>query len=129
MYLTFVTAVILILKHATFLRLSNLPESALTNADLDYQKAKIDVAIQQHLMAIGPEHSVEQFAGFIMGTDIGLFMLPSVTSISYCLFSFSTKWLKHFLEPNLMKSLFVSRCEEYHKRNKLVKCQVPLWFP
>jgi hypothetical protein len=71
-YLTFEKAVTLIFKHATFLRLSNLPESALTYAELDYQKANIDVAIQQHLMAHGPEHSVEQFADFIMGTDIGL---------------------------------------------------------
>jgi hypothetical protein len=80
-YLTFEKAVILILKHATLLRHSNLPESALAYAELDYQKANIDVAIQQHLMA-SPEPSVEQFSVFIMGTDIGLFICPSVTSIS-----------------------------------------------
>ena len=79
MYLTFEKAITLILKHATFLRLSNLPEAALTYAELDYQKANIDVAIQQHLMAHASENSVEQFAGFIMGTDIGLLLLPSVT--------------------------------------------------
>ena len=85
-YLIFVKAVVLILKHATLLRASNLPQSALTYAELGYQKANIDVAIQQHLMASASEHSAEQFAGFIMGIDIGLFILPFVTSISsHCL--------------------------------------------
>jgi BarA-like signal transduction histidine kinase len=51
-YLTFEKAVTLILKHATLLRFSNLPKAALTYAELDYQKANIDVAIQQHLMAM-----------------------------------------------------------------------------
>ena len=81
-YLTFEKAVILILKHATFLRLSNSQELAITFAELDYQKANIDVAIQQHLVAHGSKHTVEQFAGFIMSTDIGLFIFLSVTSIS-----------------------------------------------
>ena len=97
-YLTFEKAVTLILKQATFLWLSNLPESALTYAELDYQKANIDVAIQQHLTAHASEHSVEQFASFIMGTDIGLCILPLATSISYHPFSSSTKWLRHFLK-------------------------------
>jgi hypothetical protein len=100
-YLTFEKAVTLILKHATFLRFSNLPKAALTYAELDYQKANIDVVIQQHLMAHAPEHSVEKFAGFIMGTDIGLCILPSVTSISYHPFRFLTKWLKHFLNVTI----------------------------
>jgi len=69
-HLHFIFAVTLILKHATLLRLSNLPNLALSCADLDYQKANIDVAIQQHLIACAPEPSVEQFACFIMGTDI-----------------------------------------------------------
>jgi uncharacterized protein YqgC (DUF456 family) len=98
MYLTFVKAVILILKHATLLRLSNSLQSALTYAELDYQKANIDMAIQQYLMTSASEHSVEQSAAFIMGTDIGLFILPSVTFISLYPFSASiiTEWLKHF---------------------------------
>src|ERR1700761_5749520 len=98
LYLTFEKAVTLILKHATFLRLSNSPESALTYAELDYQKANIDVTIQQHLIAHGSEHSVEQFATFIMSVDIGLCIIPFVTSISYHPFSSSIKWLKHFLK-------------------------------
>ena len=71
-------AVTLILKHATLLRTSNLPEAALTNVDLDYQKANIDESIQQYLMACGLELSVAQFASFIMDTDIGLFILSLV---------------------------------------------------
>ena len=81
-------AVTHILKHATFLRTSNLPEAALTKVDLDYQRANIDGSIQQYLTACTSDVSVEQFTGFIMGTEIGLFiLLPFVTSISYCPFS------------------------------------------
>ena len=105
--LTFGKAVTLILKHATFLRLSNVPESALTYAELDYQKANVDVIIQKHLITHGSEHTVEQFASFIMDTDIGLHILSIVTSISYHPFSFSTKWLKHFLKAEA-KSHIVS---------------------
>ena len=51
-------------------------KSALTNAELDYQKANFDVTIQQHLTACDAGQSVlesvEQFVGFIMSTDIGL---------------------------------------------------------
>ena len=67
-------AVTLILKQATFLRISILSaKSALANAELNYQKAKVDVAIQQHLTACAAKQSVEQFVGFIMSTNIGLF--------------------------------------------------------
>jgi hypothetical protein len=83
-YLTFVKAVTLILKHATLLQNSNPRQEALKNVDLNYQKANIDESIQQYLMACASELSVEQFASFIMGTDIGLFfLLPFATSISY----------------------------------------------
>ena len=73
-HLTLVKAVTLILKHATFLRSSLSQESALIIADLNYQKAKIDVTIKEHLKACAPELSVEQFVGFIMNTTIGLFL-------------------------------------------------------
>jgi len=64
-------AVILILKHATFLRLSGLIcESALSHADIHYQVANIDLKVQQHLAASSQEHTVLLFAGFIMATDI-----------------------------------------------------------
>ena len=66
-------AVTLILKHATLLLTSNLTnEEALINVDLNYQKANIDEFIQQFLAACASELSVEQFASFVMGTDIGL---------------------------------------------------------
>ena len=77
-------AVTLILKHATLLRTSNQPEAALTNVDLDYQKQNIDESIQQYLTASASYPSVEQFASFIMGTNIGLFiLLLFVTLITY----------------------------------------------
>lgn len=83
-YLTFVKAVILIFKHATFLRLLDLSsESALVQAELGYQQANIDLNIQQHLAASSQEHSVELFSSFIMATDIGWFILASVKLISH----------------------------------------------
>ena len=87
-YFTFVQAVTLRLKHATLLRSSNIPKAALIKADLDYQRANIDESIQQYLTTCASDVSVEQFAGFIMDTEIGLFiLLPFATSISYCAFS------------------------------------------
>jgi len=68
-YLHLMLAVTLILKHATLLRSSPSPV-ALTNVELNYQKANIDESIQQYLTACTSEPSVEQFAGFIMHTDI-----------------------------------------------------------
>ena len=65
-------AVLLIFKHAIFLHYSNTTESALNLAGLDYQKTDIDLKIQDFLKASSPEQSVEQFASFIMATDIGM---------------------------------------------------------
>ena len=80
-------AVTLILKHATLLRASYLPKTALTTVELDYQRENIDESIQQFLTACASEVSVEQFAGFVMGTEISLFiLLLFVISISYCPF-------------------------------------------
>jgi hypothetical protein len=60
------------------------PKSALADAALNYQRANINVTIQQHLTACAAKQSVEQFVGFVMSTNIGLFIfLPCVTSISY----------------------------------------------
>jgi hypothetical protein len=96
-YLTLVKAVTLILKHATLSRISMSPESALTNADQKYQKGNIDVTIQQHLAACTAEQSVEQFVGFIMSTDIGLFIfLPFIISISYFYFRVITVLSSHW---------------------------------
>jgi hypothetical protein len=68
-WLTFVQAVILILKHATFLWLSNNPDVALTQAELDYQESNIDLKIQEYLKAFSSE-DVSQFADFIKVTEI-----------------------------------------------------------
>ena len=75
--------VILILKHATILRLSKSPEDALTLAEQDYKEAKIDSKIQEHVKAFTLEDSIEQFADFIMATNIGLFMHSFITTISH----------------------------------------------
>jgi hypothetical protein len=83
MHLTIVEVVILILKHATTLRLSNLPEQALIQAELDYQEANIGLKIQEYLKAFTPDDSVEKFSDFIMATNIGLFMYSSITTISH----------------------------------------------
>jgi len=69
-HLHLLLAVTLILKHATFLQISVSPKSALTKAEQHYQKANLDVIIQQHLTACASEQSIEQFVGFIMSTDI-----------------------------------------------------------
>ena len=82
-YLTLAEVVILILKHATILRLSNRPEEALILAGQDYQDANIDLKIQEHLKAFTPKDSVEKFADFIMATNIGLFIHSSIMTIFY----------------------------------------------
>ena len=66
--------VILILKHATTLRLSKEGKEALTKAGLDYQETNIDLQIQEYLKPFTPEDSVLKFADFIMATNIGLFL-------------------------------------------------------
>ena len=81
-------AVIIIFKHATFLKLSNLSaESALTHAEMNFWASKVDLKIQEHLVASFHENSVQQFADFIMATDIGLFILASVRIISHQAFT------------------------------------------
>ena len=74
MYLTIVEAVIFIFKHATTLLLTKGEEQALTKAGIDYQEANIDLKIQEYLMGFTPEDSIENFADFIMATNIGLFI-------------------------------------------------------
>ncbi|KAH8985620.1 hypothetical protein EDB86DRAFT_2326817 [Lactarius hatsudake] len=112
-----ILAVILILKHATFLRLESLsPKLALTHAELDYRAANIDVNIQQYLMASSQAHSVELFAAFIMATDI----LPSnssatdiVTDIMPSNSSVKNRekdhWFKRFLGPVFPRKSISSR--------------------
>ncbi|KAN0134499.1 hypothetical protein V8E53_007645 [Lactarius tabidus] len=89
MYLTFGVAVIIILKHATFLLLSNLSsESALTQAERDYQAGNIGSEIQKFLTA-SQSPSNEQFASFIKANEI----VPSQKK---------DHWLKQFWKPILL---------------------------
>ena len=83
-----VKAVILIFKHATFLRLSSSSgESALTNAEKHFWASKIDLNIQEHLLGSSHENTVEQIADFIMATDIGLFIPASAKIFSHQAFT------------------------------------------
>ena len=83
-----VEAVIIIFKHATFLKPSNSSvEAALTHAEMDFWASKIDLKIQEYLMASSHENSVDQFADFIMATDIGLFIVVSFKIISHQAFT------------------------------------------
>ena len=82
-YLIFVQAILLIFKHAMFLRPSNTTESALNFAGLHYQKADIDLRIQDYLKASSLEHSVEEITSFIMATEIGMFIVCIVILISH----------------------------------------------
>ena len=76
MYLTFGEAVILILKHATALQVSNLSAKlALVQAEWDYKEANIDSKIQEHIMASSQEPTVQTSAGFVMATNIGWLFL------------------------------------------------------
>lgn len=77
------TAVILILKHATFLRLSEESELALTHAELNYQEANINLTVQQYLEASSPKLTVKKSADFIMATEFGLLIPLFVTAISH----------------------------------------------
>jgi hypothetical protein len=100
-YLPFVEAVILFLKHATYLRLLNQShESALFHAAVHYQEANIDLKIQQHLAESSQKHSVELFAEFIMATDISLFILPSLEIISHRVCTEPTHWHPNFSVPS-----------------------------
>ena len=116
LYLTFLEAVLLILKHATVLRLSNTLKSALSQANLDYKKAKIDLTIQKHLLAYSFEDSVEQFVGFIMATEIGVFTPLSVTIISHQAFStISVSIQSQCIEKNISSNSFMRQfCEVIH---------------
>ena len=54
---------------------------------MDFWASKIDLKFQKHLVASSHENSVEQFADFIMATDIGLFILLFVKIISHQAFT------------------------------------------
>ena len=107
-YLTFVEAVILILKHATLLQLSESYESALTHAELSYQMANVDLNVHQVLAS--SENSVKKFVEFIMTTDIGTFVLVFAIKVSYQAFSAISVFSQHtcILVEMVSENQFVS---------------------
>jgi hypothetical protein len=71
----FAAAIIIILKHATTLRLSRLSvNSALAQAELDYQKLDIGLKIAHHFTAPPQEYSVQNFVDFVMGVSVCLLL-------------------------------------------------------
>jgi hypothetical protein len=106
MCLTFVTAVIIILKHATFLHLSNLSqESALTQAEKDYHAVNMKSKIQKFLSSSPQNYSLEQVASFIEASDISLYILAPIYIISYQALVLPQRkdhWLKHFWKSKLL---------------------------
>ena len=78
----FAAAIILILKHATTLRLSGLySKLALAQAELDYQKLNIGWRITQNFTAPPQQYSVPDFVDFIMGVSVCLLVLHSQNDI------------------------------------------------
>ena len=81
--MTFSKAIVLILKHATSLRLSMSPGPALIQADLDYQNADVDKRIQQHIMT-SQGHSTELDKTFIIAMQmVCLFSILSYTKLLF----------------------------------------------
>jgi len=71
----FAAAIIIILKHATTLRLSGLlAEPALVQAELDYQKFNIGSKVAQCFTAPPQEYSVSNFVDFIMSVSVCLLL-------------------------------------------------------
>ena len=135
-YLTFVIAVILILKHATFLSISMDAESALTLVDMDYQAANIDLKIQEHLASSLQEHTVDHFAHFSMATDIGVLILAPVNKslIKYSALSQSSikmdtsvhtkgHWFKQFWE-----SVSLHKSRKYHSEGQVNSMASGSWI-
>jgi len=64
-------AIVIILKHAMFLRPSNHSQSALSQAGKNYQGSNTDSRIQEYLKAYPPEDTSDRkLVGFIMATDM-----------------------------------------------------------
>ena len=79
----FEIGIILIFKLAATLCLSGIPaELALTQAESDYQKANIDLKIEEHFPGTYQEYSAEQLIGFLMSTTIGLSSFTSIKIIA-----------------------------------------------
>lgn len=82
-HVTFQTALILIFKCAAILHLAGISTiSALSQAELKYEKANVALKIQEHFPASYEEYSMEQFISFLMNTNIGLLSLSSTKIVA-----------------------------------------------
>ena len=108
LYSKLLKAVLLILKHATVLRQSKESKLALTEANLNYEKANIDSIIHQHFLECYPEDS--KLVDFIMATEIGVFV-SFFTTFSHQTFSIISVvmillcWTSSFLTLSIFSPL------------------------
>ena len=85
--LTFEVAIILILKHAAVLSISGTLDTrssirnALTQAESNFQKANAMPKIQEHFTASCNDYTIDQMVDFLMDTDIGMSILPSLRQL------------------------------------------------
>ena len=85
--LTFEVAVILILKHAAVLSISQKSDTRptitkiLIQAESNFQKANIMSKIQEHFTASCNEYTIDQMVQFLMDTDIGMSILFSLRQL------------------------------------------------
>ena len=74
--LTFEVAIILIFKHAAMSCLSgNSGKLALTQAVLEFWKAKMISKIEEHFTATYSEYAIEQFISFLVNTTISRYSM------------------------------------------------------
>ena len=78
--LTFEVAIILIFKHAAVSRNPGSRDfiQLLSRAQSSFQKANIMSKIRGHFTASSNEYTIDQMVDFLMDTDIGMSILPSL---------------------------------------------------
>ena len=82
--LTFEIAILLILKHAASLCISDISARvALTQAESDFHSANVISKIEEHFTASYEEYTFEQFVDFLINNDIGLSICVSTQTIAY----------------------------------------------
>ena len=134
--LTFEVAIILILKHAA---ISRIPSSRdfiqlISRADSSFQKANIMSKIQGHFTASSNEYTIDQMVEFLMDTDIGMSILPSLRQLFT---KFTDTWIQRmgvenmFLKKLLIVSLYQALCSTYWYLVKAIHllwlwCQCPM---
>jgi hypothetical protein len=82
--LTFEVAIILILKHAAiFLYKQSTwqPNIPIHHIESKFQEANIMSKIQEHFTVSNTEYTIDQMVEFLMDTDIGMSILPSLRQL------------------------------------------------